>query len=300
MIAAWARNFPALKGLNLMVGIVCDSACDLPVEIIRKHDITVLPCHVLLGDKEYLDGVTITPEKIFAYVAEKKELPKTSAPSLLEISDAFTQKLEKYNEVVSISMSNTISSSCQNMRVAAETLDREDVIRVIDSENLSTGMGMLVLECAELAESGATASEIVEKAAELINKIHVTFVVDTLKYLYMGGRCSAVKALAGTTLKLHPCIEMAGGSLHAEKKYRGSTEVCSLKYTDDIIEKLPTAHKKRLCFTYSFLPSSDFLPKVKKKLDETGLFDEIIVTQAGAVISSHCGPDCMGIIYRKE
>lgn len=281
-----------------MVGIVCDSACDLPAELYEKYHITVLPCHITLGDKEYLDGINIHPQDIFAYVRTHKTMPKTSAPSQLEIMEAFREKLESFDELVCISMADSISSTRFAMIRAAEELGASDKVHVIDSGNITTGTGITVLEAGEMAAAGATAKEIVAHCLEIIPKVHASFIVSDIMYLYRGGRCSAAKALAAITLKFHPGIELAGGQVRAGKKYRGTIESCVERHVQTFYETCQNADRKRAFVTLSFPRDNEMMLAIKKELEEKKIFEEVYYQTAGSVISCHAGPDCMGIVYR--
>ena len=173
-----------------MVKIISDSTCDLSPELVAKYDIDILPLHILLGEDEFEDGKTITPEQIFKWADEHKTTPKTSAPSLEKAIELFRPYVEEKREIVCFSISSSMSTSGNVMRLAAEELEASDLITVIDSANLSTGIGLLVIEAALMAKAGKTASEISTAMEELKPWVRASFVVDTLTYLYRGGRCS--------------------------------------------------------------------------------------------------------------
>ena len=283
-----------------MVGIICDSACDLPAELYEKYHITVLPCHITLGDKEYLDGITIHPQDIFAYVKEHKTMPKTSAPSQMEMMEAFRDKLVNYDEIVVISMADSISSTRFAMIRAAEEMGAADKVFVVDSGNITTATGIVVLEAAEMAAAGAAAKEIVAHCDEIIPKVKSSFIISDIMYLYRGGRCSAAKALAAITLKFHPGVEISGGIVRAGRKYRGSIESCVEKYMKNFYETCGGADRRRAFVTLSFPRDNEMMQRIKAELEEKKIFDEVYYQTAGSVISCHAGPDCMGIIYREK
>lgn len=189
-----------------MVKIISDSTCDLSAELVAQYDIDILPLHILLGDEEFEDGKTITPDEIYSWSDEHKTTPKTSAPSLAETIELFRPYVEEGCEIVCFSISNSMSTSGNVMRLAAGELEAENRITVIDSANLSTGIGLLVIEAAIMAKNGHSASEIASVMETLKPNVRASFVVDTLTYLYRGGRCNAVAAMAGGVLKLHPKI----------------------------------------------------------------------------------------------
>lgn len=214
-----------------MVKIISDSTCDLSPDLLQKYDIDILPLHILLGDKEYRDGRDITPDEIFAWSDANKTTPKTSAPSLMDAVEMLKPYVSEQREVICFSISSGMSTSGNVMRLAAEELEASDLVTVIDSANLSTGIGLLVIEAAIMAQEGKTAGEITAVIEELKPKVRASFVVDTLVYLYRGGRCNAVSAMAGSVLKLHPKIVVengANGCLQeiSWKTFKGDYSVC--------------------------------------------------------------------------
>lgn len=279
-----------------MVKIISDSTCDLSQALIEKYDITILPLHILLGDKEYRDGADITPEEIFAWSDENKTTPKTSAPSLVEAVECLRSYVEAKTEVICFSISASMSTSGNVMRLAAEELEAGDLVTVIDSANLSTGIGDLVIEAALMAQEGKDAQTIAQTIEELKPRVRASFVVDTLTYLYRGGRCSAVAAMAGGVLKLHPKIVVENGAMDATKKYRGKLDNVILSYTKDMEEALKAAKPDRVFITHSGCDKAT-VDKVREYLKGLNHFNEIIETRAGGVISSHCGPGTLGVLF---
>lgn len=279
-----------------MVKIISDSTCDLSQALIEKYDITILPLHILLGDKEYRDGADITPEEIFAWSDENKTTPKTSAPSLVEAVECLRSYVEAKTEVICFSISASMSTSGNVMRLAAEELEAGDLVTVIDSGNLSTGIGHLLIEAALMAQEGKDAQTIAQTIEELKPRVRASFVVDTLTYLYRGGRCSAVAAMAGGVLKLHPKIVVENGAMDATKKYRGKLDNVILSYTKDMEEALKAAKPDRVFITHSGCDKAT-VDKVREYLKGLNHFNEIIETRAGGVISSHCGPGTLGVLF---
>ena len=216
--------------MNKKVKIISDSTCDLSKELVQRYDIDILPLHILLGDKEYEDGV-ITPDEIFAWSDDNKTTPKTSAPAITEAVELMKPYVEEGREIVCFSISESMSTSGNVMRLAAGELDADELVTVIDSANLSTGIGLLVIEAAIMADKGCNASEIKARMEKLKPYVRASFVVDTLTYLYRGGRCSAVAAMAGSVLKLHPRIVVENGAMDAAKKYRGKLSSVIMSYT---------------------------------------------------------------------
>ncbi|MBQ9700751.1 MAG: DegV family protein [Lachnospiraceae bacterium] len=282
-----------------MIRIFSDSTCDLSKDLLKKYNIGILPLHVLLGDNEYIDGVNITPDEIYAWADENKTTPKTSAPAVNDIVDVFKPVIDAGDEIICFSVSQSMSSSYSVMNLAASELEAEDRIYVIDSANLSTGVGLLVIEAAEKAAKGLSATEIVSYIEELKPNVRASFVVDTLTYLHRGGRCSAVAALAGSVLKLHPKIVVENGKMDATKKYRGKIGFSIFSYVKDMNDELLKAKRNRVFITHSGCDES-IITEVKTYLKELGHFDEILVTRAGAVISSHCGYGTLGVLFIAE
>ena len=281
------------------VSIITDSTSDLSKELLEQYDITVFPLHIHLGEKEYADGIDITPEEIYQWSEETKETPKTSALSLYDAKEYIKNALSKSEEVICFCISESMSSCCSVMHMAKMELEVEDKVFVVDSKNLSTGIGLQILEAAKLAKAGLGAAEIVEKIEKMQPKVRSSFVVDSLTFLHRGGRCSGVAALAGNTLKLHPCIFVLDGKMQAGKKYRGKMDKVLLNYVEDIKPELAAAKKDHVFITHSGC-DVELIETIKKELEALNYFENIHVTQAGGVIASHCGPGTMGVLYVAE
>ena len=279
-----------------MVKIISDSTCDLSPELIAKYDIDILPLHILLGEDEYEDGRNITPQQIYDWSDAHKTTPKTSAPSLAEAIDLFRPYIEEKCEIVCFSISGSMSTSGNVMRLAAEELEASDLVTVIDSANLSTGIGLLVIEAAIMAGKGQSAAEIIAAIEVLKPKVRASFVVDTLTYLYRGGRCNAVSAMAGGVLRLHPKIVVENGAMDASKKYRGKINSVIMSYVKDMEEDLKSARPERVFITHSGC-DRDTVNAVRSYLESFGIFHEILETRAGGVVSSHCGPGTLGVLF---
>lgn len=279
-----------------MVKIISDSTCDLCQELLEKYDISILPLHILLGEEEYEDGRDITIEEIYEWAESHKETPKTSAPSIDRAIELFGPYIEKGDEIVCFSISSSMSASGNIMRMAAEQLEAEDRIHVIDSQNLSTGIGLLVVEAAAMARDGWTADDIMKRMEELVPRVRASFVVDTLVYLHRGGRCSGLAAMAGGALKLHPRIQVVDGAMQSAKKYRGSIDKVIMSYVKDMEEELKAADSTRVFITHSGC-GSEIVEQVREYLGSLNVFSEIWETRAGGVVSSHCGPGTLGVLF---
>lgn len=278
-----------------MVKIISDSTCDLSKELLERYEIDILPLHILLGGEEYEDGVNISPEEIYRWADANKTTPKTSAPSLERAADLMRPYVEAGREIVCFSISTDMSASANVMRMAAEDL-KTDLVHVVDSENLSTGIGLLVVEAAMMAQENQTAEEIVRRVEMLRPLVRASFVVDTLTYLHRGGRCSGLAAMAGGMLKLHPRIAVEHGKMSPGKKYRGKIDKVILDYTKDMEEELKAARPDRVFITHSGCDAS-IVESVRTYLNALHHFKEILETRAGGVISSHCGPGTLGVLF---
>ncbi len=277
-----------------MVKILADSTCDLSPSLVSRYKIGIIPLYVHLGEKEYKDGVDITPSDLYKWSDEHNETPRTSAPGIEDI-ESFLDK-DSADEYVIFTISSSMSSSYNNCILAAEDLEMTDRVHVIDSANLSTGIGLQVIKAAELAAAGMTASEIAAEIEKIKGKVRASFVVDTLTYLYRGGRCSGVSAFLGSALRLHPRIEVIDGAMHPEKKYRGKNTRFIMDYVRDMENDLRSAVRDRVFITHSGC-DREIVEDVRAYLESLGRFDEILETTAGAVISSHCGPGTLGVLF---
>lgn len=282
-----------------MVKILSDSTCDLSKELLEKYDVSVIPLHIVLEDREYRDGSEITPEEIYEWSDAHKSTPKTSAVSIADAMDAMSPVLEAGDEIVAFCISESMSTTGNVLRMAAEELDAADRASVINSESLSTGIGLLVIEAAMMAKAGKSRDEIVAAVNGMIPKVRASFVVDTLVYLHRGGRCSSVAAIAGGVLKLHPRIVVRNGAMEAEKKYRGKMGAVIMNYVKDMETELLQAKKDRVFITHSGCDAQT-VEKVRSYLVGLRHFDEVIETRAGGVISSHCGPGTLGVLFLAE
>lgn len=276
--------------------ITCDSTADLTSELYAKYQATVVPMGVNLGDDFRRDGLNISISDIFEYVSASGQLPKTSAVSVGEYDEIFRPLVEQGYEIVHVSLSSSLSSSHQNARLAAEELGH---VYVVDSKNLSTGIGHLVLLARELADSDMTAPEIAAALEELREKLDVSFVLQTLEYLHKGGRCSGVAAFGANLMKLRPEIEVVGGKMQVGRKYRGNMEKTVLAYIRGRLEGRDDIRLDRIFITHSGCPQ-EIVDKAEALVRELHPFEEVLVTTAGSTITSHCGPDCLGVLFLKK
>ncbi len=275
----------------MTIHILTDSTADLGKDLAAEFGVEVIPLTVTLGENAYLDGLEIDQQKLFDLVAQTGVLPKTAAPSVGE----FVRFFDRDGESVFIGISSKLSATIQNARLAAAEKG-EGRVRVIDSLNLSTGIGLLVLRAAELRAAGRSAAEIEQEILACVPKVRTSFIIDTMEYLYKGGRCSALQALAGSVLKIHPIIEVrADGTLGVKGKARGSREKGLQMMLDDFAADLERLDRRRVFVTHTACPEdAEFL---KQEIIRLAAPDEVRITLAGSVISSHCGPRTIGILY---
>lgn len=276
--------------------ILCaDSTCDLSEELLEKYNVHLVPLHVLEGENSHLDGVDIDPDTIYATYAEKGVLPKTAAVNVSEYIDCFKPFIEAGNEVIHINIGSALSSSHNNCKLAAEELPG---VYPVDSRNLSTGTGHLVIEAAERIAKGMAAADIVAELNEIAGRVSASFVIDTLEYLYKGGRCSALAMFGANLLRLKPSIRVdnADGSMGVDKKYRGSLDKALEQYVADQLEGRDDIVSTRIFITHSGI-SEERIVMVRELVKKYQRFDEILVTRAGCTISSHCGPNTLGVLF---
>lgn len=278
------------------IKILSDSTCDLTPALLQKYDITLTPLTVVKDGKPFRDGVDITPADIFAHVDGGGALCSTSAVSEYEYATFFSLYAPDYDAVVQITIGSGFSACYQNACLAAQGFDN---VFVVDSENLSSGQGLLVMEAVRLAEAGQSGEDIARALRELAPKVEASFLVERLDYLYKGGRCSAVAALGANLLGLKPCIEVSGGKMGVCKKYRGSFESAVRQYVRERLEGREDIRPALAFVTHPAAPES----VVRAALDtaaQYGSFDRVLETHAGCTVSCHCGPHTLGILFVRK
>jgi DegV family protein with EDD domain len=278
------------------IKITADSTCDLSLEIIERYNIDILPLYVVENEKSLRDGIDVSPEDIFDFVEKTGGSVSTSAVNTNDYINYFTKSRKNHDAIIHINISSEFSSCYQNALIAAETVGN---VYPVDSRNLSTGSGHIVVEAAEMAESGASPEEIVSAMEELTKKVEASFFIEKLDYLRRGGRCSALTALGANLLSLHPCIEVKDGKMGVGKKYRGNMKKVAEQYVRDRLEGRTDIQTDRIFVTHS--PSDHKLVEfVKAEIPKYMKFDEIIETDAGCTVSSHCGPNTIGILFKRK
>ncbi len=278
------------------IKIITDSTADLSKEILEKYDITVLPLSVTLGENSYKDGKELTASDLFKFYEETGILPKTSAVSVLEYTEIFTEWTGKGFDVIHFTISSSMSACYQNACMAAVEVGH---VWTIDSQNLSTGIGLQVLRAAELAKSGENAESIFKQIEEARHLVDASFVLDQLQWLHKGGRCSGVAALGANLLKLKPCIGVADGAMSVGKKYRGSYEKCALEYVKDKLLDNNEIDTHRIFLTWTGIDPK-LLKEIEKEIHKYKKFDEVLITEAGSTVSGHCGPGTFGVLFYKK
>lgn len=280
----------------MKIKILSDSTCDLSKELIEKYDITLVPLTIIKNGEAFSDGFNITPADIFAHVAAGGDLCSTTAMNMGEYADYFAKFASDYDGVIHINIGSGFSSSYQNACLAAEEFDN---VRVIDSANLSTGQGLVVLKACELAQTCETLDELKQKLDEFTPKVEASFLLDQLGYMVKGGRCSSVVALGANLLNLKPCIEVKNGKMGVVKKYRGNYAKCLASYVKDRLSNREDLQRKHLFVTRTPV-SDDCLNAVKDAVSEYADFENIYWTEAGCTVSCHCGPGTLGVLFVRK
>ena len=282
--------------MSKKVIIGSDSTTDLSPELIERYGVKIVPLGVTLGEQIFTDGVDINPDKIYAHYEKTGELPKTSAPSIADFEELFGEQTKNGNAVVFFTISSDMSCTYNNARLAASEF--EDVY-VVDSRNLSTGGGLLVIAAAEMAAEGEDAATIAAKCEEMRDRVDASFVIDNLEFLHKGGRCSAVAAFGANMLQLKPCITVSGGKMGVAKKYRGKF---SKVLTDYVKDRIGDGSNVELA--HVFVTHAGCAPEIYEKCvaEVKALADvgEVHITRAGCTISSHCGRDTLGVLFIRK
>lgn len=280
----------------MKIKIVSDSTCDLSPELISRYDIGITPLYVIKDEKEYRDGLDISFLDIFEHVDRGGELCKTAACSVMDYIRCFSEYTSQYDAVIQITIGSGFSSCYQNACIAADEFPN---VYVVDSQNLSTGQGQIVVAAAKMTEQGLTASEIVEHLQVLIPKVEISFIVGQIDYLRKGGRCSAMAAFGANLLNLNPCIEVKNGEMVVVKKYRGNFEKCVCQYVQERLQERTDIEKDLVFITHAVTPEH-VIKNVQQKIQEYGPFHEIVETHVGCTVSCHCGPRTLGVIVVRK
>lgn len=278
------------------IKILSDSTCDLPQEVLEKYNITMIPLSVIKDGVAYTDGVNITPADIFNHVANGGDLCSTAALNIGEYTEQFSKYENEYEGVIHINISAEFSSCYQNACLAAQEFEN---VRVIDSRNLSTGQGLVVLKACELAKECNDLDEIAEKLRAFTEKVEASFLLDRLEYMVKGGRCSAAAALGANLLNLKPCIEVKNGKMAVVKKYRGNYAKCLANYVKDRLANREDVDKGTLFVTRTPV-TDECLNAVKEAVATYNDFETTYWNEAGCTVSCHCGPGTLGVLFVRK
>ena len=277
--------------------IASDSTSDLNAELIAKYDIKILPLGVFIGNTQYTDGVDINPDMIYEKYEQTGELPKTSAVNIAQAEEFFAEATKDGSSVVLFTISSDMSSTYSNICLAAEEFEN---VHVVDTRNLSTGGGLLVVAAAEMAKSGEmTAKEIAEKCREMAPCVDASFVIDSLEFLYKGGRCSALAMFGANALGLKPCITVKDGKMGVGKKYRGKFDRVLMQYVAERIGDGSDICLDRVFVTHAGCDEAIYMSCVEK-VKELAPFAEVHITRAGCTVSSHCGRNTLGVLFIRK
>jgi len=280
------------------VKVVVDSTIDLTPELYKENELAIVPLNVNFGEENFKDGVTITNRELFKKVEECGELPSTAAPSPADFEQEFKKWIDQGYDIIYMGISSTFSTALQNANIAAQEFEA-DRIYLIDSQNLSSGTALMVLKAVNMAKEGKTASEIKAKIEEYIPNVRCQFALDTLDYLHKGGRCSGVSKIFGQLFHIHPIVKVEDGKMVVASKPRGPQKIALNEMAKMLESDLPNVDMDTIFITHS-LVSDETLDYFKKIITEKVGEKPIKITEAGCVISTHCGPKCIGVLYIKK
>ncbi|AKL94476.1 DegV domain-containing protein [Clostridium aceticum] len=277
------------------IQIITDSTSDLSLEILQEKGIAMVPLYVIFGEKDaYRDSIEISTEDLYKKVDETGELPKTSAPTPVDFHNVFKPYIDEGKSIVYIGLSSQLSATIQNAKIAASEFP-EGSIEIVDSLNLSAGIGLLVLKAVDYVREGLTHQEIAAKTREMISKMRTYFAIDTLQYLQKGGRCSSIQSFIGNMLKIRPILKVVEGKILLDQKTRGKREKTLNTLLQQVLKDSDQIDTDRMIIIHSLAPED--LLYLKEELLKVLEVKELIALEAGCVVSSHCGPKTVGIMY---
>ncbi len=279
------------------IKVITDSTSDLPDEIQKQHNIAVVPLYINFGRQSYRDNVDINPTELFRKVKETGKLPMTSSPTVADFAAEFKKYIDQGMDILHISLSSKISSSYRNACSAAADFPQGRII-VIDSLNLSTGIGILVLVAADCVGNGSNLADAAQTVRSAIAKVRVEFIIDTVEYLYKGGRCSGLQMLLSSLLEIHPIIRVADGAMYPAAKIRGNRHLVLLRLIKNTLDNLDSINRERIFISHC--ECGDEADRVRSQFEELKKFDRILMTNLSCVITSHCGPKTIGIVYMEN
>jgi DegV family protein with EDD domain len=278
------------------IKITSDSTCDLPKELLDRFDIAVVPLYIIKGGQSFRDGVDILPADIFRFVDTTGEFCTTAAVNTFDYIRFFESFSGKYDAVIHINLGSGFSLCHTNANAASKVFQN---VYTVDSKNLSSGQGHIVLAAAEMAASGLDADQVIRKLDDLIDRVETSFLIDRLDYIFKGGRCSLATALGANILHLRTCVEVQNGKMQVTKKYRGTFSGCVDTYVRDKLAGREDLVPERIFITHPAAPS-EAVDAAHAAIRQTAAFKEILETKAGCTISAHCGPRTLGILFIRK
>ena len=287
---------PEKRNLNLNIKITADSTCDLSAALLAQWNISLIPMHILMGDESYLDGVTVHPADVFAHAQNGGKMPKSAAPNLVEYTDFFAPFAAEYDAVIHITVGSKFSSCFQNARLAAQEYEN---VYVVDSENICTGQGYLVLQAARWAADGLPPKNIALRLQSLAKRVELSFVLNQLDYMAKSGRCSGVLAFGANLLGIKPSLAVIDGELKVVRKYRGSLPICVGKYITDQLSGRDDIDR-RMAFISSTQAKPGCMEAIKAGLRQYGGFENVYETDIGTTIGGYSGPGTIGIVFARK
>lgn len=282
--------------MNMNTVITSDSTTDLSPELRERYNVAIMPLGITLGGTLYTDGVDITPDGVYEHHAKTGELPKTTATNVNDCIEFFKKYTDGGKTVIHFTISSDMSSTYSNACLAAEEVGN---VFVIDTKNLSTGGGLLVIAAAEMLKEGFSAEETVEKTRALVPCVDASFVIDSLEYLYKGGRCSALAMFGANLLKLKPCIQVKNGKMDVAKKYRGKFADVLKQYVTEQIGDSSDIELDRVFVTHAGC-DKQIVDATVELVKSLAPFKEVFLTRAGCTISSHCGRNTLGVLFIRK
>ena len=280
----------------MKIKITSDSTCDLTAEVLEKFDISIVPLNIIKDGEEFKDGITITPADIFAHVANGGDLCSTAAVSIGDYIEQFAKYSSEFDAVFHVNIGSGFSASHQNACLAAADFDN---VYCIDSMNLSTGQGLVVLKLRQLADTCESIDEIREKIQNYTTKVESSFVLDQLQYMATGGRCSSATALGANLLNLKPCIEVKDGKMTVVKKYRGNYAKCLAAYVKERLADREDIDRTHLFVTQTVV-SPECYQGVMDAVGTYGGFEHVYETTTGCTVACHCGPGTLGVLFVRK
>ena len=283
--------------MSQKIKIISDSTSDLTPALCEQYGISIVPLTVTLGTESFLDGVTIQPDRLYAYYTQHKALPKTAAPTPVDFQNEFQKWTAQGYDVICFTISSDFSASYTNACLAAEGMRG---VYIVDSRNLSTGVGLQVLRAAEWAAQGVPTEELIQRLAALPAKVEASFIINTLEFLWKGGRCSGVAALGANVLRLKPCIEVIDGKMSVGKKFRGDLTSCVRNYVRQRLENRTDIDTSRIFITHSGMTDPADVEAARCAIEQCMHFDEILETHANCTVCTHCGPNTLGVLFIRK